>query len=162
MKDFRIITGSCELLDRVEPLWKELNAFHMAIGRSFSADLAEHSFDKRKRESIDRARELHISIALDMVDIGYCICSIHGDGIGEIDSHYVKKEYRSKGLGKKLTEVALQWLDKNNARKKVISVLEGNKEALVFYERFGFHPRNIELEETALSADRTKGCKGPR
>ena len=60
----------------------------------------------------------------------------------------MKKEYRSKGLGKKLTESALRLLDENNARKKVVVVLEGNVEALAFYQRIRFRPRNVELEYT--------------
>lgn len=155
MRNFNITSGSYELLDRVKPLWEELNAFHIEIGGQFSADLTERTFDKRKKELIDSAKILYVAIVSDMIDVGYCISSIHSDGKGEIDSLYVKKDYRSKGLGEKLTESALHWLDENNARKKVVVVLEGNLEALAFYQRFGFHPRNIELEHTKQSKDRT-------
>ena len=89
---------------------------------------------------------VHVLIASKGRDVGYCICTINNDGKGEIDSLYIKKEHRSKGLGKKMMESALQWLKENNAKKKVVVVLEGNAEALGFYQSLGFLPRNIELE----------------
>jgi len=146
MKEINITTGSYELLGRVETLWKELNEFHIGIGGYFSADLAERSFDRRRTELIDSTKMLYVAIASDNADVGYCISSIRGDDIGEIDSIYVKKEYRSQGLGKKLAESALRWLDENNVRKKVVVVLEGNSEAMAFYRSLGFLPRNVELE----------------
>ena len=148
MSDFNITSGSYELLDRVEPLWEELIAFHIGIEGPFSSELTERTFDKRKKELIDSAKILYVEIVSDMTDVGYCISSIDGYGKGEIDSLYVKKEYRSKGLGNKLTESALQWLDENNAKRKVVVVFEGNTGALAFYQRFGFQPRNVELEHT--------------
>ena len=148
MRNLNITSGSKELLDRVEPLWEELIAFHIGIEGQFSTELSERTFEKRKKELIDSAKILYIAIVSDVTDVGYCISSIDGYGKGEIDSLYVKKEYRSKGLGKKLTESALQWLDENNAKRKVVVVFEKNTDALAFYQKFGFYPRNVELEYT--------------
>ncbi len=145
-----IITGSQELLSRVEPLWKELNAFHIGLGTKFSGDLAEQTFGKRREDLIGSAESLYIAIVSDGTDVGYCIASVDDDGTGEIDSLYLKQEYRSKGLGRQLVESALRWLDDNNARKKMVVVLERNTEALAFYERIGFRPRNVELEYTDI------------
>jgi len=146
MNDFNITVGSEDLLGRVEPLWEELNAFHVGIGEAFSGDLSQRTFDSRKEELIKSAVKMHVLIASLESDIGYCVSTINDDGVGEIDSLYVKKQHRSKGLGRKMIEAALQWLNENNVRKKVVVVLEGNAEALEFYQSLGFLPRNIELE----------------
>jgi len=146
MKNINIITGSSELLDQVRPLWEALNALHIGIGGVFSAELAGRTFDHRKQELTGGAGKLHVAIASEKEAVGYCISTLRHDGRGEIDSLYVKKAYRSRGLGTRLVKGALQWLDENHAGKKVVAVLEGNAEALRFYQRFGFHPRNVELE----------------
>ena len=146
MSDFNITIGSKELLDRVGPLWEELNSFHIGIGKAFSGDLTQRTFDIRKAELIKSAAKMHVQITSKGSDVGYCVCTINSDGIGEVDSVYVKKEHRSKGFGRKMVESALQWLNENNVRKKVVVVLEGNAEALTFYQSLGFLPRNIELE----------------
>lgn len=146
MRDFNITIGSKELLDRVRPLWEELNAYHIGIGKAFSDDIAERTFEMRKKDLIDGASKMHVLMAHREGDVGYCICTINNDGKGEIDSLYIKKEHRSKGLGKKMVESALQWLKENNVKKKAVVVLEGNLEVLSFYQSLGFIPRNIELE----------------
>jgi ribosomal protein S18 acetylase RimI-like enzyme len=146
MSDFNITTGSSELLDRVAPLWEELNAFHVGIGKAFSSDLSERNFDTRRVQLIKSAVKMHVLIASVEGDVGYCVSTINNDGVGEIDSLYVKKEHRSKGLGRRMAEAALHWLNENDVQKKVVVVLEGNAEAIEFYQSLGFLPRNIELE----------------
>jgi GNAT superfamily N-acetyltransferase len=146
MSNFNITIGGKELLDRVRPLWEELNTFHVGIGKSFSGDIAKRTFDMRKNDLIEGSSMMHVLIASKESDVAYCICTINNDGKGEIDSLYVKKEHRSKGLGRKLAESAIQWLKENNVNKKAVVVLEGNAEALEFYQYLGFLPRNIELE----------------
>ena len=146
MNDFNITIGSRELLDRVGPLWEELNAFHVGIGKAFSGDLSRRNFDTRKVEFSKKAAKMHVLIASVGNDVGYCVSTINNDSVGEIDSLYVKKEHRSKGLGRRMVEAALHWLNENNVQKKVVVVLEGNTEALEFYQSLGFLPRNIELE----------------
>lgn len=146
MGDYNITIGNHELLERIRPLWEELNAFHVDIGKAFSSDLAERSFDTRKDELIRSAMKIHIVIASEESDVGYCISTINSDGMGEIDSLYIKEEYRCKGLGRKMVKLALQWLNDNNVQRKIVVVLEGNNAAIEFYRSLGFLPRNIELQ----------------
>ncbi len=146
MDDYNITIGSKELLDRIRPLWEELNTFHVGIGKDFSGDIAGRTFDMRKNDLIMGSSMMHVLIASKESDVAYCICTINNDGKGEIDSLYIKAEHRSKGLGEKMVKSALQWLKENNVKKKVVIVLEGNAEALKFYQSLGFLPRNIELE----------------
>lgn len=42
---------------------------------------------------------------------------------------------------------ALQWLDDNKVKTKIIGVAEGNENVLDFYKKYGFYKRRIILEK---------------
>jgi len=42
----------------------------------------------------------------------------------------------------------LPWLESTDASSKVVTVAHGNEEALALYQRFGFHPRTISLQQS--------------
>ncbi|KAF5089114.1 Acetyltransferase (GNAT) family protein [anaerobic digester metagenome] len=66
---------------------------------------------------------------------------------GEIDSIYVDEAWRSEGIGSRLMERALEWMDENHVKKRRILVANGNNEALEFYARYGFYHRATVLEQ---------------
>ncbi|MEQ1854526.1 MAG: GNAT family N-acetyltransferase, partial [Chthoniobacteraceae bacterium] len=78
--------------------------------------------------------------------MAYCLTSLSPDGVGEVDSLFVAPLYRRSGVGSKLLQRALDWLGDSGAVSQRVVVLHANTEAESFYRRFGFHPRNIELE----------------
>jgi GNAT superfamily N-acetyltransferase len=67
------------------------------------------------------------------------------NGIAEIDSIYVADGYRSKGLGGRLLEGALDWIDEHDIKEVRTSVIWGNEEVLPFYQNHGLYPRSIVL-----------------
>ncbi len=67
--------------------------------------------------------------------------------MGEVDSIYVKEGYRSQGIGDQLMKRALIWMEENGTESKKIMVTVGNQEVLAFYQRYGFRPRSIIMEE---------------
>ncbi len=79
--------------------------------------------------------------------IGYCISTVNKELIGEIDSLFVEKEYRKYGLGDQLMNRALDWLNNNKVKTKIIGVAEGNENVLEFYKRYGFYKRRVILEQ---------------
>lgn len=79
--------------------------------------------------------------------VGYCISTINSEPAGEVDSFFVEEQYRKQGLGDKLMQRALEWLDINKAKTKIIVVAEGNENVLEFYRRYGFYKRRIVLEQ---------------
>ena len=81
--------------------------------------------------------------------IGYCVSTINKEMIGEIDSLYVEKEYRKHGIGNELMERALEWLDKNKVKSKIVVVGDGNENVIDFYNHYGFHTRKIVLEQVS-------------
>jgi ribosomal protein S18 acetylase RimI-like enzyme len=79
--------------------------------------------------------------------VGYCVCSITREKVGEIESIFVEAEYRSRGIGTGLMKQALEWMDRSGAEKKRVFVADGNEQAYGFYRRFGFSPRMMMLEQ---------------
>jgi len=145
MDEVEIVSGGVELLGRVAPLWHELNQFHVGVGGPLSDELAGRTFGQRREGLLAGGKALRVEIVYHGGDVGYCISSVCG-GVGEIDSLYLKPRYRGRGLGRRLTESALRWMDEHGVSKKVVVALAGNESAVGFYGRFGFRPRNVKME----------------
>ena len=79
--------------------------------------------------------------------IVYCISKIL-NGVGEISSIYVEDKFRHIGIGSKLMNVALDWLDSNCVNAITINVAVGNERVLSFYNKFNFFERHLVLKRT--------------
>ncbi len=147
----RYIDGNEELLDRIAPLWAELNAIHHAKSVHFKAHYAGFTFEARKNTLLKAAEKgcLRVLLAYDNeLPVGYCVASVI-DGLGEVDSLFVSETYRKKGIASSLMERALDWIDTNGAVKIALKVSVGNEAVLGFYARYGFLPRLIELQRVS-------------
>jgi ribosomal protein S18 acetylase RimI-like enzyme len=147
-ENIKIFSGSHELLDRISPLWEEIKKYHVEKSPHFSKDINSKSFVSRKKELISKAKYLQVVIASNLKeekDVGYCITTIDHENRGEIDSLFIKKQYRRQGIGKKLTKMALGWLNDKRVVDSSIIVAYGNEDVIDFYKSFGFYPRNIYL-----------------
>lgn len=141
----------------VEPLWVKLRAHHSQLPWHFRHAMPPFAFEPRRQEILAKAApgklciEL-VSNAADGVDVGYCISTVSESGRGEVDSMFVEESFRGRGIGGELFRHALAWLESMGASSKVVTVAYGNEAALALYQRFGFHPRNIVLEQGDDSA----------
>ncbi len=81
------------------------------------------------------------------VRVAYCVSTINSQRVAEVDSIYVREEYRSLGIGDQLMKRSLEWMDEKGAKRKKILVTAGNQDALSFYQRYGFKPRRVILEQ---------------
>ncbi len=152
MKEIEYTSGSVQLIDRLKELWHELNEHHIRISTHFSADFKKFTFDARMSSLKKKSEEgdLFIDIAVytkSNEDIGYCISSVNSDNQGEIDSIYIKPEFRNLGIASELMNRAISWLDSNNVDEKNIGVVAGNERTYKFYSKFGFLPRIILLRQ---------------
>ena len=147
MKSYRYLNGGQELLDSVEPLWKLLNEYHKMKSIDFKNLYENFTYDERKNKLLT-SKVINIDIAIDCFEnyIGYCISTISQDLIGEVDSLFVKEEARKYGIGDELIRRALEWLESNNVKKKIITVASGNENVINFYNKYGFKKRRIVLE----------------
>lgn len=151
MRDLEYIEGSKELLDLVQPLWEKLNRHHKIHSNYFPEKFSQQTFAIRKNKFMC---EDNLDVKIDLVKdketeiyVGYCISTVNREGIGEIDSLYIEKEYRKFGLGDQFMVRALAWLDHKQVKTKIIGVAEGNEAALDFYKRYGFYTRRTILEQ---------------
>ncbi|HPM35572.1 MAG TPA: GNAT family N-acetyltransferase [Spirochaetota bacterium] len=126
----------------IRHLWEELNEHHISKG-SFADVYREKKFEKRRDELIRKCGEsMKIFTANeDSIPVAYCIASP-----GEIESLCVSKKYRGNGIGKKLMEFALEWMEGLGTKNIVVEVYGGNEGAIDFYSGFGFSTREIIME----------------
>ena len=144
-KDFSLLNGGAELLDRVEPLWSQLRRHHADLAPRWSASLLATSFDERRAELVGKGGVL-VSIATSQAqDIGYCVSTITSDAMGEVDSLYVIPSHRGTGIGHALMSTAMDWFARQSVRSIVVNVISGNDAAQQFYARYGFLPRTVRL-----------------
>ena len=154
MSEITYVTGGVELFDAVEPLWAELNRHHQAMSEHFADAFAAFTFEARMRPLIDKSGQGKVRVDLarcesgpDAGYCGYCVSSIDTAGAGEIDSIYVRPDYRGRGAGDGLMRRALRWMDDEHVQSKTIVVVWGNEQVLPFYRRYGFYPRAISLRQ---------------
>ena len=140
-------------IELIRPLWNQLNEHHHANARAFRHLYAHGTFDDRKAyfHAVSEAGLFRLDLARDPVSgkyAGYCISSLSQDKNGEIESLFVDKIFRSRGIGTELLTRALAWLDANGSVRNRVPVADGNEEVFPFYRKFGFHPRMTVLEQT--------------
>lgn len=74
------------------------------------------------------------------------------DGIGEIRTIHIKKEYQNKGIGKIAINFAIDELKSKGYKTVCLWVKKQNYRAISFYEKFGFIKTIYDLEETVDGA----------
>jgi GNAT superfamily N-acetyltransferase len=146
-----LMIGGADLLPRIEPLWCELRDMHSSRSLHFSELVGDMEFESRKVVLLDKSLGGHILVQIvslagpEQKDVAYCVSTVMLNGIAEIDSIYVADGYRSKGLGGRLLEGALDWIDEHDIKEVRTSVIWGNEEVLPFYQNHGLYPRSIVL-----------------
>lgn len=61
-----------------------------------------------------------------------------------VDQLYVFPAYKRKGIGRQLIAAAAAWCEERGSESVVLSVIEGNKDAVKFYTALGGSPRAVE------------------
>ena len=145
-----IVSLSVDELQRIEPLWKELIAFLHRQSTRFKMEFEQKQFASRIQTYLDKVKDgkYLIDVIVDLEsnrDIGYCLSSVTKDSIGEVDSLYVKEEYRDAHMGTILMQRAMDFFEMHHTIKDVLHVSEGNEHALSFYEKYGFQTRYYQL-----------------
>lgn len=137
-------------VDLIQPFWEKLKSHHVAIAGRFASDLENYYFPQRKAGLVEKSEkgEVHIDVVT-LVGSGECvayfIASITHDKFGELDSAYVEEEWQGQGIGTRLMERALAWLDEKGAVEKKLVILDANKRVVSLYKRFGFYPKTTTM-----------------
>jgi ribosomal protein S18 acetylase RimI-like enzyme len=149
INNIRYISGTQEHLDEIQVLWEGLNEHHESISSHFKEDFRSFTFSQRKANLLKKHQdgEILVEIAKDRDQpVGYVISSITKDQLGEIDSIFVKDEYRGQAIGAELMNRALSWLESRNADMLIVEVAVGNEAAYEFYTRYGLYPQTTILK----------------
>ena len=151
------VEGGADLLDRIEPLWKQQTALHAEKSLHFAESFITASFSDRKSVFEQKARTGALLVVLAMVGsdeiAGYTVCSVCEElsdlgtcKVGEIDSMFISASYRRLGIGRKFLLRSMEWFEQNHAGKVIAVVAVGNEEVLEFYRHAGLLPRAILLQ----------------
>ena len=120
----------------------------MQISRDFADAIRTTPFVRRRDALVRKAVRVDL-VQLGEADVGYCITTIDDEGVGEVESLFVEKEHRNRGLGDRLMRQALGWLDERGVERRIIGVVVGNERAIRFYQRYGFRARTTILAKSA-------------
>lgn len=118
---------------------------HLYPPEDLAAYLAEaHSVERAKADLADPAKAVWLVEAGGEV-VGYALAcpaklphQAVSDGDGELDRIYIRSGCQGGGLGSRLLDAALAWLEKDGPRTLWIGVWSENLAAQGLYERHGF------------------------
>lgn len=135
-----IIKLDKDSLHEIKGLWEELNSLHEELSTNFKNHFRSFTFEERCKK-LNQRNDLVVFAARDEGEyVGYCIATMN-DNTGEIDSIYIRPEQRKNGIGKRLMEHAMDWLNRAECTEINIAVAEGNESVLDFYRKYGFKER---------------------
>jgi GNAT superfamily N-acetyltransferase len=143
-------------VDRVEPLFKQLVAFHRGVaGKDWPVRSEEAAWAHRRAEYVSwlgggRARML-VAVPREDADgapLGYAVLSVKpssaswdvGERIAELETLAVVEEARGEGIGSLLIEACRDRLRDEGITHWGVAVVEANADATRLYERVGFRP----------------------
>lgn len=64
---------------------------------------------------------------------------------GYISNLYIKEGHRGNGIGKKLTQILIDWFKSKDVVALTLELYESNKGALDFYRKFGFKDHSVKM-----------------
>lgn len=119
---------------------------HLYAPKDLQAFLDEsHCIEAYKRHLTDPNTAIWKAETADHKIVGYAVaspCNLPVDdmpaGAMEISRLYVDEGWQSHGLGRKLMDAMLEWIDRDGAAPLYLSVYKFNDGAQRFYERYGF------------------------
>ncbi len=133
-------------ISNIRFLWEELNELHGQLSTHFKEHFKNFNFTDRMNLLKDKDFYTVFAAQNENGFIGYCIASVKGK-VGEIDSIYIKTDYRHLGTGENLISKAESWLRSKGASKIIVGVAEGNESVFGFYHKYGFRHRVTILEK---------------
>lgn len=155
-------------IEQCRDLCNELMALQRSLAKIYSECFKEMNFDTRMKKSYVNALRSHIAVAFDeRKPIGYVFSTIdqvtetHRQGfpewapqigqgfypdwlklpqhIGCLSNLYLREEYRHLGLGEKLMNISINWLESfSDTNISFVFVSNGNEKALSFYQKNNF------------------------
>jgi ribosomal protein S18 acetylase RimI-like enzyme len=142
--------GGKEMLDSIAPLWKKLTLQHAGFSPFFAEEFRNRTFKDRKQELLSKTyrNRLHVILARSKGNnriVGYAVGTVDRRKTAELDSLFVEKQFRNRGIGSRLVQRMVDWLNRQHPAVVTVNVAVGNEATFDFYRRFGFFPRVTTL-----------------
>ena len=153
-----IIEYSNKYEEDVKNLLEELEQYISSIdkeGYNIIGDNFKYNYLKKTIEEINKYNGKMLLYEENNKIVGLIVGLINNDETnnydfkapkrGRITELIVSKEYRNKGIGKKLLNSMREYLNSIDCKKILIGVFAYNEDAIKFYEKNGFHTRLIDM-----------------
>jgi ribosomal protein S18 acetylase RimI-like enzyme len=134
-------------ISKIKGLWEKNRQYHENISEYFGDLYRDLVFEERMSpfSSFDK-EHIKITTAKDSDKIlGYAISTFEGNE-GCIHSLHVAEDVRGLGIGKKLMDAHIDWLQKNGCKDISITVAVENVNTIEFYKNLGFKENTIEMK----------------
>ena len=133
-------------IDLLKDLWYKNLEYHYENEKYFKKQYKNLSFEKRMDAIFENAEKTKITIAVENeIPVGYCISKISNNE-GEVMSLHVLEKKRGSGIGKKLTQLHLDWLKENKCSAIGLYAASGNFKTIKFYEQFGLKANMVYMQ----------------
>ena len=154
MKDINIILNfEKELLNSAVDLIKKYHPQHL-IDINLRSDYKEIIIKYIRGRIFSKNDAMFIS-ELNGKPVGHMIISIKKsfpifemEYYGRINTVYIKKEFRGKGISSKLKDEAIKWFKSKNINRISLNVNPDNKQALEAYKKWGLTLSLLEMRMT--------------
>ena len=159
MKNIAIEILGEEDIEQCRELCGELMAFQKSKAFMKPERFDGMNFDTRMKKSWESALEKHAAIAKDgAIPVGYVFSTVESaegmknssfrllpdtagypERIGCLSNLYIRDGYRGSGLGSRLFDISMEWLESFPYMELIyIFISNGNGEAMDFYLKHGF------------------------
>jgi ribosomal protein S18 acetylase RimI-like enzyme len=160
--DFVVRRGGLDDIDRLGELWRALRDHHASLPEMPPTKPLDDSWAYRRAQYEDWLRKDGYTLLLaerDGQPIGYAVVSLGGgaatwdvgDRTVELETLSVLESERGEGVGRALTDAAVEIGAAAGAGSVVVGVAHSNADAIRFYEREGFKPFYVSLIKPAAS-----------
>ena len=154
VKDINIILNfEKELLNSAVDLIKKYHPQHL-IDINLRSDYKEIIIKYIRGRIFSKNDAMFIS-ELNGKPVGHMIISIKKsfpifemEYYGRINTVYIKKEFRGKGISSKLKDEAIKWFKSKNINRISLNVNPDNKQALEAYKKWGLTLSLLEMRMT--------------
>ncbi|MBT3283193.1 GNAT family N-acetyltransferase [Candidatus Bathyarchaeota archaeon] len=125
--------------ERAEDKWKPILSSMTIESRlhpDFEAEIfpyADTQLIMVKDEAIDRY-------------VGFAYSTMGRDKKGNLKLYFLEEAYRGKGIGSKLFEDAMEFIEAHQPEEVLIAVSNGNEQALGFYMSKGFRYKSMFMD----------------
>ena len=148
MEKLEMIDISLDRINLIKNLWEKNRLYHEKISEYFGDAYKSICFEERMNKFNDLAEdELKISLCkVEDAPAGYCI-STAINGVGEVVSVHVDESRRGNGIGRKLVDEHLKWMNEMNCRRIGVTVSQENLATINFYRKLGFFPDTMYMQQ---------------